>query len=308
MILCVAALAGLGAAPAAQAKFTLGIGEQTTSMLDDPRFQALGVRYMRVVVPYDVMSKPVQLGRYAPVLEQARDRGMRVLVAFNHSAETPRRLPSVTQYQRAVKSFRATFPWVTDYSVWNEANHSSQPLHRDPRQAARFYNAIRSLCSGCKVVAADVLDQRGFETWIKTFRRYAKSPKYWGLHNYTDVNRLRDQSITRMRRATGNRGSVWLTETGGIVRFARSWAYDEKRAAKATSHVLKIAAKRRVQRVYLYRWLGEPLGSRWDSGLVASDGRARPALNVVEAHLRKPRTLLPRAPRIAKFPTAPRLG
>ena len=245
LTLCVAALAALSVAPAAQAKkFTLGIGDQTTFMLDDPRFQKLGVKYMRVVVPYDVMSEPQQLGRFAPIFHQARARGMRVLVAFNHSADKPKRLPSVSQYKRAVKSFRASFPWVKDYTVWNEANHSTQPLHRNPRQAARFYNAIRNLCSGCKVVAADVLDQRGFESWIKTFRRYAKSPKYWGLHNYADVNRLRDQSITRMRRATGNRGQVWLTETGGIVRLARSWAYDEKRAAKATKHVLKIAAKR----------------------------------------------------------------
>jgi hypothetical protein len=161
---------------------------------------------------------------------------------------------------------------------------------------------VRANCRGCRIVAADVLDQRGFESWIKTFRRYAKAPKIWGLHNYADVNRLRDISIPRMRRAAG-KGQIWLTETGGIVRLARSWPYDERRAARSTRHVLRLANKRKVQRVYLYRWTGEPLGSRWDSGLIAYDGRPRPALNVVEAYLRKPLTPLPPAPKIPKFPT-----
>ena len=154
---------------------------------------------------------------------------------------------------------------------------------RHPRRAAQYFNALRALCRGCRIVAADVLDQAGFATWIRTFRRTARGARIWGLHNYVDVNRDRDVSIPRLRRATGGRGSVWLTETGGVVRFARSFGYDERRAARSTRHVLTIATRRKVARVYLYQWTGAPLGSRWDSGLVAADGRARPALNVVEA-------------------------
>jgi hypothetical protein len=89
------------------------------------------------------------------------------------------------------------------------------------------------------------------------------------------------------------------------VRFARSFGYDERRAARSTRHVLRIAARRRVRRVYLYQWSGAPLGARWDSGLVAADGRPRPALNVVERFLRRPVTPLPPIPRIARFPQAP---
>jgi hypothetical protein len=60
-----------------------------------------------------------------------------------------------------------------------------------------------------------------------------------------------------------------------------------------------------VRRVYLYQWTGAPIGARWDSGIVAADGRARPALNVVEAYLHKPLTPLPPIPRIPRFPRPP---
>lgn len=302
-----AALLALAVAPAAHARFTLGIDSQDTVMLDDPRFHALGVKHMRVVVPYDLMADRAALERYTTVFEQARVHNVRVLVAFNHSARRAKRLPSVPEYVRGLRTFRARFPWVTEITVWNEANHVSQPTYRNPRMAAKYFNAARSACRSCTIVAADVLDSTNLAPWIKTFRRYANSPRVWGLHNYKDVHRLRDTSIEAMRKATGRRGQVWLTETGGIVRFGNTISYDERRAARATAHVLKVAAKRRVPRVYLYQWTGEVLGHRWDSGLIAVDGRARPALNVVEAHMRRPLTPLPPAPKVAKFPTAPTL-
>jgi hypothetical protein len=108
-----------------------------------------------------------------------------------------------------------------------------------------------------------------------------------------------------MRRATGRRGQVWLTETGGVVRFARSFGYDERRAARSTRHVLRLAARRGVRRVYLYQWTGAPLGARWDSGLIADDGRPRPALNVVERFVGVPVTPLPPIPVVPRFPVAP---
>jgi hypothetical protein len=296
---------GALAAPAADARFVLGIADQSTAMLGDPRFAALGVTDTRLVVPYDVASDPAQLARYAPVIDGARARGVRVLVAFAASARSPRHLPSVRGFAREVRAFRARFPWVRDLGTWNEANHAAQPTARHPGRAAQLYNALRARCRGCRVVAADVLDQAGFERWIRAFRRVARGPSIWGLHNYVDVNRMRDRSIGRLRAATGGRGQIWLTETGGVVRFARSFGYDERRAARSTRHVLRIAARRRVQRVYLYQWSGAPLGARWDSGLVAADGRPRPALNVVERYLRRPLTPLPPIPRIARFPRAP---
>ena len=303
-VAALAVLVALAAATPAQARFILGIGDQSTAMLADPRFAALGLRDTRIVVPYDLATDAPALARYAPVLDAANARGLRVLVAFGAGAD-PTRLPGVREYTVAVRAFRQRFPWVRDVTTWNEANHVSQPTARHPGRTARLYNALRTVCRGCRIVAADVLDQAGFQRWIRTFRRTARKPAIWGLHNYVDVNRDRDVSIPRLRAATGRRGQIWLTETGGVVRFARSFGYDERRAARSTRHVLRIAARRNVRRVYLYQWTGAPIGARWDSGLVAADGRPRPALNVVERFLHKPLTPLPPIPRIPRFPDPP---
>src|SRR3954452_12505897 len=91
----------LAAPGRADARFVLGIGDQSANMLGDPRFAALGVRDSRLVAPYDIALDPVSLARYAPVLDLARARGVRMLVSFAASARAPRRLPSVRAYTRA---------------------------------------------------------------------------------------------------------------------------------------------------------------------------------------------------------------
>src|SRR4051812_4079472 len=258
----------LAPAPAG-ARFVLGIGDQSTRMLEDPRFAALGLRDSRIVVPYDVAVDPVPLARYAPVLDLARARGVRMLVSFAASARTPARLPSARSYRRAVRAFRTRFPWVHDLGAWNEANHVLQPTARHPGRAARLYNALRAECPRCRIVAADVLDQAGFATWVRRFRRVARAPRIWGLHDYVDVNRFRDVSVPRMRRATGRRGQVWLTETGGVVRFARSFGYDERRAGRPARHVLRPPAPRGVRRGFPYPGTGAPPRARGGSRVVA---------------------------------------
>ena len=117
-------------------------------------------------------------------------------------------------------SFRARWPRVRTIGVWNEANHRSQPTFRYPEQAARYFNIVRSRCAGCRVVAADVIDETNMERWLKVFRRTAKRPRIWGLHNYRDSNPRRGQRYGGTKLLLKNvRGKVWLTETGGIVRF-----------------------------------------------------------------------------------------
>src|SRR4029077_8307946 len=128
-----------------------------------------------------------QLARYAPFLDAAHARRLRVLVAFNAAAGS-NRLPTVRAYPQAMRAFRARFPWAHDLGTWNEANHAAQPTARHPGRAAQYFHALRGLCRGCRIVAADVLDQAGFATWIRRFRKVARRPGIWGLHNYVDVN------------------------------------------------------------------------------------------------------------------------
>jgi len=59
-ITIIAAAALLAPAAAHASKFpTVGMGDQTGSMFSDPRFANLGIRDVRFVVPYDVLTDPV---------------------------------------------------------------------------------------------------------------------------------------------------------------------------------------------------------------------------------------------------------
>ena len=67
---------------------------------------------------------------------------------------------------------------------------------------------------------------------------------------------------------------VWITETGGIVQH-NAWEYNEDRAARAIRHVFKLTNRLpRIERLYLYNWRFDG-NKRWDSGLIARDGRER---------------------------------
>jgi len=82
------------------------------------------------------------------------------------------------------------------------------------------------------------------------------------------------------------RGKLWLTETGGIVRFSHTLPYNERRAAKATRYMFRLAkSSSRIKRLYIYSWWGEPRGARFDSGLVGPNGSPRPAYFVVKRKL-----------------------
>src|SRR5258705_5847745 len=116
---CVCALA---MAPRAHASwgFELGIGEQGLAMFSDPRFGALGLEHVRLVLPYDVACGRRTAQQYADAwLAAAGGAGARPLVAF---ASSWRRwaLPSYRTYLRCMRAFRARYPWVRDFNPWNE--------------------------------------------------------------------------------------------------------------------------------------------------------------------------------------------
>ena len=76
-------------------------------------------------------------------------------------------------YKTAFRTFKRAFPWVKSYAPWNEANHVSQPTSKSPKRAAQYYDVLRKKCKGCKVLAADVLDQSNVTTWLNSFIRYS---------------------------------------------------------------------------------------------------------------------------------------
>ena len=172
------------------------------------------------------------------------------------------------------------------FTPWNEANHVSQPTHSSPKRAVQYYDTLRRACKGCKVMAADVLDQSNVTSWLRSFLRYSHGRgRIWGLHNYKDVNRHQTKGLASVLRTVP--GELWLTETGGIVTFLPAFKTSLSRSASATKYMFQLAdrydSKRRgnrskLTRLYVYRWFGEPAGARFDAGLVNPDGSARSAL------------------------------
>ena len=284
-------------APAAWS-FQLGIGEQQTAMFGDPRFEALGIKHVRVVTAWDVGCRagPERDG-FETWLHAAQQARTRPLVAFSFSwAHGSRwRLPSYRTYLRCFRAFRTRYPSVRDFNPWNEANHSSQPTYRHPKKAAGFYNAMKRVCPRrCNVAAGDVLDWSHLVRWLHRYRPYLRGkPRLWSMHNYLDVNRPRSWRHSGTLKVLHlTRGRLWITETAGVVVSRRYTKYDEQRAAAATERMFNFARRsKRITRLYSYQWQAgcDPYG--WDSAWFRSNGSARPAWDVVVDEVARERGL-----------------
>jgi hypothetical protein len=266
---------------AAQRRPILGIGEQQSAMFDDKRFTDLGVRHVRLVVSYDTTRVRFERELVDAWLAAARRTGAEPFITFGHSRVKPKKLPSVAEFRSAFRAFRKRYPDVQVYAPWNEINHVSQPTAGAPQRAAEYYNVVKAACPKCTVLAGDLLDQAGMVRYLRQYRRHLRGePAIWGLHNYADSNRFRSSGLRDMLAEV--KGDVWLTETGGIVKFGRSFPPDERRAARAVAYTLKLARDHeRVARVYFYNWTGSKPTDRFDAGFIAPDGTARPAFDVL---------------------------
>jgi hypothetical protein len=294
-------------AASGEASYRLGIGEQKPEMFASPEWQSLGLRHVRYLVPWDWRQTGAE-AEIAAFMTAARAARQDVLVTFTarvgcydgrrYSRARVCRAPSARAYRAAVRAFDDAYPWVRTYSAWNEINHVSQPTFRSPRLAVRYYAVLRreARLRHFRVMAADVLDTSNLRRYLRAFLRRAPGrPRLWGLHNYQDVNRRTSADTREMLRLV--RGRVWLTETGGVVKFgeSRQFRYSESRAANRTRWMFRLANRfdhrRRglratISRLYVYRWYGEPPGAHFDAGLVGPDGTPRRAYSVVAEHAR----------------------
>jgi hypothetical protein len=305
MSLLVASLAG---SPAAEARYRIGVGEQSAAMFATPAWQALGLAQVRYLVPWDWAASPGQRAEVDAYMAAARADAQHVLVTFTahrgcfdghrYARTAICRAPSAGAYRAAVRAFDDRYPWVRTYAAWNEVNHISQPTFGHPGLAARYYRVLRRERRerGFRVMAADVLDTANMHRYLRSFLRRAPGrPRLWGLHNYQDVNDRTSADTRRMLRTVP--GEVWLTETNGIVKFGDSpqFAYSEARAALGTRWLFRLAdryvkrrrgMRSRIGGVFVYTWFGAPRGARFDAGLVGPDGSPRPAYFIVRRHAR----------------------
>jgi len=302
-----AALAGAGstagaATGSAPAPVILGIGDQKATLFTDPHFTGLGVRYVRRVVAWDALDIGWQRAELDAWMNAAHAAGVEPLIAFTRSrrARFEHLLPTPERLARTFRKFRRRYRWVRVFTPWNEENHGSQPTFTHPRVAARYYQVMHARCPRCTILAADVLDTPNLVPWLRAFlHALPEAPRLWGLHNYVDANKFRTTG-TRAMLATVP-GQIWFTEVGGIVsRVSRRTGARQtdlgespRHAAQATRwlfHLLRLSP--RIRRVYVYQWSAQRgPNERWDSGLIAPNGRPRPAFWILRDELRRQRKL-----------------
>ena len=304
--LATAALA-LASAPASAA-LQIGISDQTPHMFDNRYFKRLGVKTARIVVPWNILKRRDYWPGYLQAwLNGAAANGVEPHVAFNIINVEEKYFgkgPTPRQYRTLIRGFRKRYPVVRTFTPWNEANHIFQPTARRPKLAFKYYRILRRVCPGCKILAADVLDDANLPSWIARFRRHYDGRATWGLHNYQDANHRRPfrESFTyQMTKLV--KGDIWSTEAGGMVGFKTvkgriAYRYSVKRQLKSQRHLFRLMSHRKVRhrykRVYIYHWFGTwnvkgKKTNRWDSGLLGLNGVPRPAYYDLKRRIAKSR-------------------
>ena len=284
----------------AAASYLTGIGDEQIKLFGNPLWEQLHTKIVRYIAPYDAVAHSYSLDKARLFIREAEAHHQQVLVAFYHSEYTPLKLPSVAQYQRDVQKFVKLFPHVRQYQSWDEANRGYIPYSLASPSAvaaAKYYQALIRVCHGCTAIGLDVLDAQNIDstlTYISEFkheigRLRTVMPKIWGLHNYSDINRLESWRTRELTRALG--GQVWLTETGGIVQFGGAFPNRRgsglTRAAKVLKYMFAVAGSRpQIKRLYIYDWTGGNASTRFDAGLMSAHNQPRAGFVVVCKQLR----------------------
>lgn len=279
----------------AAASYLTGVGDETDEMFGNPLWAQLHTKIVRYIAPYDAVTHSYSLDKAILFIREAEAHHQQVLVAFYHSEYTPLRLPSVAQYQKDVQKFVKRFPHVRQYQAWDEANRGYIPHTLASPSAvanAKYYQALIRVCKGCTVIGLDVLDAQDIGPTLEYISEFKREigrlrtimPKIWGLHNYSDINRLESWRTRELSRALG--GQVWLTETGGLVQFGGAFPNKHgsglTRAAKVLKYMFAVAATQsRIKRLYIYDWTGGTASTRFDAGLMNAHDQPRAGYVVV---------------------------
>jgi hypothetical protein len=107
--------------------------------------------------------------------------------------------------------------------------------------------------SGRGLLGLDILDQADVRPTLRYIAQFRSSlrglrvptPHLWGLHTYSDTNRFGSSRTRAILAAVP--GDVWLTETGGIVKFRGAFpnkkGSGDRRAERALAYMFSLAAR-----------------------------------------------------------------
>jgi hypothetical protein len=300
ILLSLIALLAIPATADAKYSTRVGIGDQQAAMFDHPGFKALKIKRVRYFIPWNAMTNTQQRLTARRYVLAARKNRISVFMHISSDNLTRRkaRLPKTATYKREVTRLVRYFRklGVREWGSRNEANHDSQATYKSPSRAAYEFKTVRRACRGCTVVGLDVLDQKGVERYMQRFYRalgsYRRYATVVGIHNYSDVNRKRTsgmRSIMRTAKRYNKRTKFWLTETGGVVKFGKSFPYSPRRAASRLGFLFSTATRyrRSISRVYVYNWTGAPRDARFDAGLTNPDGSLRPGYATFRSRIKR---------------------
>ncbi len=265
----------------------IGMSDNRPETITDRRFQATGIKRIRVLVPFDDVARGGVRRRIQDAwFNTAHAHGIEPLVSFYRSYRSKTLLPTPAQYRYHFRRFRQRYPWVRLFSTWNEANFpAAQPTGRYPKRTAQFYKVARRECAGgrCTVLTGDFRADGSPHSawWLRVFKRHiGRGPHRWGLVSHPDVNRF---STARTRWFLRNtRGPVWVTEIGAVNFFGRGFRPNISRQTKAMRYMMTRYPRvsRRIDRMYVYHWRAAKRNRLWDSALLSASGRRRPAYYV----------------------------
>lgn len=266
-----------------------GIDDQHVALFNDPRWGALPLRHVRYFVPWDLTHEPHYLHLFDLWMHAANREKAIPLVAITQS-DLPgrtRMLPSAAEYERSVRWIMHRVRWVKDWTPWNEANLLDQATLHHPAVAADYWRIMRRLCHACIVTSPSLVGYRdASRRWMRAFVRAARGLHGpWAIHVYNDINEFNMVGLRQLLHQMPS-GPVWVTEVGGWLRFV-GYPQNLTRQSRAVGFIFEAAVDNfpRITRWYLYQWFASSQTNRWDSGLLNSNGTARPALRVVEHDL-----------------------
>lgn len=285
--------------PASSNALVVGVGDQNAALFTNEPFQQLNSKRTRFIAPYDIATRKDWRSWMDGWVDAAVAARQEIVVAFNPpwSMKCPNvngakgcRPVSAAQYRKAFLAFRKAYPKIRIFQPWNEVNNLTQPTAHRPDAVVTYYDIVRKNCRGCTVLGADIQDLPNMVSYTRSLlanfkKRRVPTPRLWGMHNYTDVNRFVADKNSSMRKIVKLLpGKIWLTETGGIYRFQpqnsrQTFRPDLKRQARAVDAMFAQAFKYRskIDRIYLYNWFAADRNNRWDSAFLDASHAPRPA-------------------------------